>query len=155
MWGLRAPLLIDALLQRFTAWPELGAAAVPVAVRDGPMVTDEAVQEVLLVGWTGIEGETAADSTMTPEGLSDPNRELCSIRCSAVVIDGGTDTAGPRRRAYQLVAAAGAAIASDPTLGRLAMRALITSVSLVPTQTTQGAQAVVNFTVDCDCFNAR
>lgn len=155
MWGVQAPLLIDALLRAFNAWPDLGAATPPVAVRDGPQVTDEAVQEVLLVGWTGIEGEAAADSTMTPQGLSDPNREACSIRCTAVVIDGGTDIAVPRRRAYELVAAAGAAIASDPKLGGAAMRALITSVSLVPTQTTQGAQAVVTFVVDCDSFTAR
>ena len=151
MWASRAPDLIAALVQQFTVCPDLA----DVAIRDGPEIADEAADEVLSVGWSGIEGETGVESTITVDGLGNPDREMCTIRCTIGVLQGSTDIVAARARAYALLTAAGSAIASDRTLDRLALRAQIASVSLDQTQTNQGAQAVLMFAVDCDTFTAR
>jgi hypothetical protein len=61
--------------------------------------------------------------------------------------------AGARRRAYELLAEAGAAIAADRQLGGSVMRAMISSHALTMGQTAQGAQAVVVFEVSCDAYS--
>lgn len=152
MWGSRTPELITALVQRFAAWPDLDG----VTVLDGPQIGSDAVAEFLSVGWTGVEGETDAESSAAPEGLGGaPDREAIIIRCAAAVLLGSVDIAAARKRAYEITAAAGSALASDRTLGRVALRAHIASTSLTQTQLTQGAQAVVVFTVECDAFTTR
>lgn len=153
MWASKAPDLIAALVQRFTAWPELVDAE--VAVRDGPQIASEAVDEVLTVGYTAVPGETDVESEITLDGLGNPDRELCTIRCTVGAILGSGNLVEARARAYELLAMAGSAIASDRTLNRLAMRAQITSLALEQSQLSTGAQAVIVFTVECDCFTTR
>ena len=74
---------------------------------------------------------------------------------SVLSLNGGADIAAARTRAYELVAAAGAAIARDRTLGGIALRAGIGAVQLSQRQTDKGAQAAVVFGVDIDAFTGR
>ena len=156
MWSDRAPDVIDALLLRFAASSDLGAAVPPVQVFDGPTVIDESSPEVLMVGWSGADGEESdAESTMSPDGLATTDREVCTVRCAISVLNGSTDMALPRARAYELLRFAGAALAADRSLGGTVLRAMITSVAYTPRQTTRGAQVDLVFTVECDAFTNR
>lgn len=151
-WSSRAPDIVDALVQRFTAWPDLAG----VVVRDGPAVADDTPMELLSVGYTGVEGEPDIDSQALYEGMgAAPDREACQIKCALGVLDGSTDAAVPRTRAYQLLRAVTAAIGADRTLGGVVMRAGVTSAALTQSQTNQGAQALIVFTVETDGFTSR
>lgn len=151
-WTSRLPAAIEALVTAFTEWPGLGGDG--VAVRDGPSTSQATVQEVVSVGYTGAEDENSAESTLLTEGLGGAaDREQFTIRCVAVVLRGKDDVSDARRRAYELLSQAGAAIAADRKLGGSVMRAMISSHSLDQAQTTQGAQAAVAFDVSCDGYN--
>lgn len=150
-WSSKLPAAVDAMVVAFKGWPRLGGD--DVTVRDGPSDSQATVQEVVTVGWTGGENENGADATLATEGLGDPSREQFTIRCVAAVLRGTNDIAGARKRAYELLAEAGAAIKADRTLGGTVMRAWISSHSLDPQLTPQGAQAVVTFEVSCDAYS--
>lgn len=151
-WASSVPSVIDALLVRFAAAPELVGAE----VRDGPGVSKADVMEIVSVGWTGIDGELDADSQLAHEGLgSSPDREISTVRCAAAVLNGSADMGAARRRAYQLVAGAGAALAREHTLNGACMRAIVGSTSLSQAQISNGAQAVVVFEVNVDAFTGR
>jgi len=148
-WASKLPLAMDALVAAFQDWPGLAG----VTVRDGPSTSQATVQEVVSVGYTGGDDETDAESTLLTEGLGgSPDREEFTIRCAAAVLRGGDDIAGVRRRAYELMGEAGAAVAADRTLGGAVMRAMVSSHSLTQGLTQQGAQAVVVFEVSCDAY---
>jgi hypothetical protein len=143
---------MDALVAAFTAAPELEG----VTVRDGPSTSQATVREVISVGYTGAEGESDAESQLLTEGLGGAtDREQFSIRCAAAALRGTTDLPAARQRAYELLAAAGAAIARDRTLGGSVMRAMVGSHNLTQGQTSDGAQAVVVFEVSCDAYSGR
>lgn len=155
MWGDRAPDVIDALLQLFTTWPDLGAATPAVQILDGPAATDQSAPEILMVGWSGSDDEKDAESTLSPDGMGTTDREQCTVRCGISVINGDTAMAAPRARAYQLLRYVGAAIASDRTLGGTVLRAMITTVAYAPLQTNRGAQVDLTFAVEADAFTNR
>jgi hypothetical protein len=151
-WTSRLPAAIDGLVAAFTDWPGLAG----VTVRDGPSTSQATVLEVVSVGYTGGEDETDAESTLLMEGLGgSPDREQLTIRCAAAVLRGGDDLPGARRRAFELLSAAGAAIAADRTLGGTVMSAMVASHSLTQAQGSQGSQAVVVFEVSCDAYTGR
>ena len=151
-WASKLPAAIDGLVSVFGAWPGLSG----VKVLDGPSTSQQTLQEVLTVGWTGADDETDAESTLLTEGLGgSPDREQVTIRCAAAVLRGADDLSGARRRAYELLAEAGAAIAQDRTLRGAVMRAMVGSHSLGQDLTQQGAQAVVTFEVSCDAYSGR
>lgn len=148
-WTSRLPAAMDGLAAAFEGWAGLAG----VTVRDGPSTSQATVQEVVSVGYTGADGESDAESTLLTEGLGGGvDREQFTIRCAAAVLQGGDDIAGARRRAYELLAQAGAAIAADRSLGGAVMRAMVGSHSLTQGLTPQGAQAVVVFEVSCDSY---
>jgi hypothetical protein len=141
---------MDALVAAFNAAPELAG----VTVRDGPSTSQATVREVISVGYTGTEGESDAESQLMTEGLGgSSDREQFTIRCAAAALRGTTDLPAARQRAYELLSAAGAAIARDRTLGGAVMRAMVGSHSLTQGQTSDGAQAVVVFEVSCDSYS--
>lgn len=151
-WSSKLPAAVDALVVAFKGWPRLGGD--DVTVRDGPSDSQATVQEVVTVGWTGGEDENGAESTLLTEGLGGTvDREQFTIRCVAAVLRGTNDIAGARKRAYELLSEAGAAIGADRKLGGTVMRAWISSHSLDPQLTPQGAQAVVTFEVSCDAYS--
>lgn len=151
VWQSRLPAAIDGLVTAFKGWPRIGGA--DVTVRDGPSTSQSTVMEVVTVGWTGGEDEMGADSTLANAGLGDSDREQMTIRCVVAVLRGSDDISGARKRAYELLSEAGAAIAADRKLGGAVMRAWISSHSLDPAQTPQGAQAAITFEVSCDAYS--
>lgn len=149
-WTSRLPAAMDSLAAALERWAGLAG----VTVRDGPSTSQATVQEVVSVGYTGGDGESDAESTLLTEGLGGGvDREQFTIRCAAAVLQGGDDIAGARRRAYELLAQAGAAIAADRSLGGSVMRAMVGSHSLTQGLTPQGAQVVVVFEVSCDAYS--
>jgi hypothetical protein len=153
-WTSRLPAAMDALVTAFTEWPGLGGGG--VTVRDGQSASQATVKEIVSVGYTGGEDDNDAESTLLTEGLGgNVDREQFTIRCAAAVLRGSDDVAGARKRAYELLAEAGAAIAANRSLGGSVMRAMIASHSLTMDLATNGAQAMVVFEVSCDAYTGR
>jgi hypothetical protein len=149
-WSSQVPAAITALLAAFRAAPALAS----VDVRDGPQVTASAALETVLVGWNGQPSDqVAADAAVSPEVFGDADdRETFAIRCAALVLNGQNDLAAARTRAYQLLAACGAAIRADRRLGGTVGDSHISTHSLRQTQTPDGTVAAVTFGVACDTF---
>lgn len=149
-WASKLPDAMDGLVAVFTAAPEM--AGVPV--RDGPSTSQATVQEILSVGYTGSEDETDAEAQASAEGLNPVrDREQFTIRCAAAVLQGTGSISAARRRAYEIVGAAGAVLARDHTLGGIVLRAMIGTHSLSQDLTDRGVQVVVVFGVDCDAYS--
>ena len=157
-WTSAVPAAVDGLLAAFRLSPDLAA---PVAVRDGPVVTGSQAADVVVAGWYGTEqDELAVEGQDTPEGLGGGrDREQFSVRCAAMSTNSGGDAAAAltaaRVRVYVLVAACGAAVAADRTLGGAVMRATMGASSLRQVPGTDGITALVEFTVDCDAYSGR
>jgi hypothetical protein len=149
-WSSQVPDAITALLAAFRAAPALTA----VEVRDGPQVTGSAALETVLVGWNGQPADTlAADATVNPEVLGDADdRELFSIRCAALVLDGQNDMAAARTRAYALHAACGAVIRGDRRISGTVSDSHMGPHTLRQDQRPDGAVATVAFSVACDTW---
>lgn len=149
-WTSRLPAALEALVTALEAWPGLAG----VTVRDGPSTSQATVQELVSVGYTGGDDDNSGESTLLTEGLGGSvDREQFTVRCIAVVLRGSDDISGARRRAYELLSEAGAAIAVNRTLGGIVMRAMVSSHSLTQDQTPSGAQAAVVFDVTCDAYS--
>lgn len=154
VWASKLPSAMDGLVMVFTAWPGLGGGG--VTVRDGPSTSQATIKEILSVGFTGGEDETDAESTLLTEGLGgEVDREQFTVRCAAAVLRGSDDVSGARKRAYELLGEAGAAIAANRSLNGSVMRAMISSHSLTMDLSSNGAQAVVVFEVSCDAYTGR
>lgn len=157
-WSSAVPAAVDGLLAAFRASPALAS---PVDVRDGPVVTASGALDVIVVGWYGLEGdEVAVEGQDTMEGLSGvPGREQFTIRCAAFSTQAGGDAAAAvtaaRERAYGLLAACGQAIAADPRLGGVALRAQMGTSSLRQQPDQRGITAIVDFAVDIDAYSGR
>ncbi len=150
-WESRVPATLDALVALFS-----GVSSLQGIVRDGPTVTGDAAQDIVLVGYTGVDDAGAADGTLIPEGMAlEPNREQFSVQCAALSLRGNQDMGDARRTAYAMFAACGAALISDHTLGGLVLRAAISDYSLTQEQTDGGALASVLFSVACDAYTER
>jgi hypothetical protein len=149
-WSSQVPDAITALLAAFTAAPALAG----VDVRDGPQVAASAALEAVLVGWNGrADDQLAADASVNPEVFGDADdRELFTIRCAAMVLNGQNDLAAARTRAYALHAACGAAVRADRRLGGTVGDSHMGPHSLRQTQTPDGTVATVAFSVACDAF---
>jgi hypothetical protein len=149
-WSSQVPDAMTALLAAFRAAPALTG----VDVRDGPVVTGSAALEAVLVGWNGSASDTlAADAAVNPEVFGDADdRELFSIRCAALVLNGQNDMAAARARAYALLAACGAVVRADRRLSGTVGDSHIGTHSLRQDQRPDGSQATVTFTVACDTF---
>lgn len=139
------PAVLDALVAGFTS-------ALPgVQVVDGQPITTDG--DVVCVGFSGLAGEPAVESTRTREQLAvEPERESYDITCLASSWDGGTDAKAVRDRAYQLLDAVASWLAADRTLGGLVLSTRLSAESLIQEQTDQGAAATVRFTVHVDAF---
>ena len=150
------PAAITAILAAFNASAALGAAPVPVPVRDGPTLTGAGGLEAVAVGYADDQNQNAVTGTAVPEGLSVlPDRERYTVTCAAEVVDPGTDMAAARTRAYQLHAACGQAIAADHTLGKAVLRASLGAGSLQQLQAVNGARARIVFGVQVDAYTTR
>jgi hypothetical protein len=110
--------------------------------------------EVLTVGWNGDPDDTTATTgSQRRESMSvQRDREFYEIQCSVAVLNGSADMTSARIRAYELLAAVGALLASDKTLGGAVMTAGLGDVALGQQQNQRGAVARVLFTVACDAY---
>lgn len=154
-WSSTVPAAITGLL---AAWNRSPALAGPVDVRDGPEVTASTARDVVIIGWYGLENdELAVEGDDATEGLAgSPDREQYVIRCAAMARKGTKDSvAAARERAYELLAACGAAIDTDRTLGGVVMRATIGTSSLRQVPDQRGITALVEFGVEIDAYSGR
>jgi hypothetical protein len=149
-WSSQVPDALAALLAAFRAAPALAGTD----IRDGPVVTGSAALEAVLVGWTGLPGDAlAADAAVSPEVFGDADdREVFTIRCAALALDGQGDMTAARTRAYQLLAACGAVVRADRSLAGTVGDSHIGTHALRQEQRPDGAVATVTFTVACDTF---
>ncbi len=149
-WSSKVPPAMTALLAAFRAAPALAA----VDVRDGPVVTGSAALEAVLVGWNGQASDTlAASASVNPEVFGDADdRETFTIRCAALVLNGQNDMPAARARAYALLAACGAVVRGDRSIGGTVGDSHIGSHTLRQTQTPDGTVATAEFTVQCDTY---
>lgn len=150
---------IPAVLDKLVVVHRLAVAGMtlpdrlPVQVLDGGPHKDTD-PEVMAVGFTGIAGETAVESTLTIEQMTaEPSRERYDVTCLASSWLGEQkDPKLVRDRLYALLNAVAAEIARDQTLGGLLMRAHISSQLFAPQQTGKGAVANVRYVVHCDGY---
>jgi hypothetical protein len=151
----RIPAVLDYLVTTFTAASTLGTANPPVAIYDGPVVTDEPSRLILWVGLDDPDGEgapTAADSDSTWAALGGMARdEQLSIHCVAEAWSGDTDVRTIRVAAFGIVSAVENIIRANANLGGTlpAGWAEVTGMSLKQNNTTTGAVARVSFRIDC------
>lgn len=150
-WSSAVPGAVDALVAALQGAPGLAE----FTVRDGPSTSREQPQRVLYVGWSGGEGSDV-ESDVALEGLGAvPDREQFTVQCALAVVDGGGDIAAARAAAYGALAAVGAAVAADRTLGGAVMRANIGAHTLAQDQNSAGAQATIVAGIACDAFTGR
>lgn len=150
MWGAAVPNAISALVTALKNSPDLDADN----VLDGAEVSGRVLPESVVVGLSSLENDpTAAEGQFSLEGMAVmPNRERFVIRCEAMVINGTTTIAEKRDRVFQLLAAAGQAIAANHTLGGAVLNAYISDYRLIQPQSSDGAGVAVLFGVTCDAF---
>ena len=151
----RVPSVLSYLVATFTAAPTIGAAAVPVAVYDGPALTAAPAQLILWVGLDDPDSDTgalAAESTREWSGLGGQS-ELIMVHCTAEAWSGDDTIATVRTAAYGIVAAV-ETLVRDPAVnaggfGANAMLADpgVTAGALMQNTTTVGAQARVVFQI--------
>lgn len=154
-WFSTVPAVLDALVVAFRAGLQASGGFADVVVFDGPTVTEAAPLEAVTVGYADDE-VTSVDGQETREGLSViRSREQYTVNCSVGVLTGSGDNKAARVRAYEIFGALGAALATDPTLGRTVMSAQPGSMTLALSQGPDGAVAAIVFGVEVDAFTGR
>lgn len=147
---------IPACLDALVAAARRALPGPDVQVTDGQPV-DDISDDIMCIGFTGDPDDVAVQSTRTQrQGTPDPDRESYDITCLASSWAGQEHDPKPvRDRAYGLVNALAAELASDPTLGRAVGRCRISTDSFAQGQTDRGAVAVVRFVVHVEAFTRR
>ncbi len=142
-----APAVLDAMVVRFTA------ALPDVEVLDGGPVR-EYEDDLVCVGFTSVPGEPTVEDTRTREQMTtDPDRESYDVTSICSSWQGNqTDAKKVRDRAYEILDAIAAELASDQTLGGLVMRARLISHLFQQEQTLKGAVATIRFVIHVDAF---
>ncbi len=139
---------VDAVLAVLRASPLLR----DVRIWDGPILSGSDLAQ-LAVGAVANEdegGPAAVTSEFVSGGLG-RRAERVDIGCRVVVWSGDTEMKPVRDRAYGILGAVADALAVDRTAGGVVTQARLGStVSLAQTQTTDGPEAVLDFTVSCD-----
>ncbi len=148
------PAALDRLVSIFTSAATIGAATPKIAVYDGPKLTQADDQQVLWVGLSDPDADTAdtaAESTQSFPGIGSRQRdELAIIYCVAESWSGDSNVGiSPMRvQAYGIVAAVENIVRADATLGGLfpsAGWAEVDGLQLRQNQTDIGAVARVAF----------
>jgi hypothetical protein len=130
-----------------------GLGLVGTAVIDGPKVGNPNTQEALTIGFQDEQTETVVEVEYGSEGMAVAReREQYNVNCAAMVLRGSAKMPEARTRSYEILAAFGAGLLADHTLGGAVMSATIGSATLAEQQTPKGAIATVKFTVQIDAF---
>jgi hypothetical protein len=153
VWMSSVPGAVDALVGALRTAPGLDG----VPVLDGPTVTNQAMSEIITVGFEDEATAAVVESLSEPEGLSRArDHETYSITCAVQVLIGASvDVPAARRRAYGLLGVVGDVLAGDSRLGGAVMLAALGAHTLSLPQTPQGVMAQIVFGVECDAFSAR
>lgn len=148
-WKSRVPAAIDALVALWSASPVLAGI-----VHDGPLPLDSADLEALTVGYDGGDNGTASEGTLVQAGMAvKPDREQFTVSCLIAVLNGAGNVRAARTRGFELLSAASEILASDKTLGGIALDASVQDVSLSQQQVADGGALVqILFTVAVDAF---
>jgi hypothetical protein len=161
-WASTVPAALAGLVAAFRAAPGLDG----VLILDGPEVTAAPVPEAITVGFTGqrmshtgaypeaASVDAEGDTALAGMALSG-QEETYTVHNMVAVRDGSTDIAAARIRAYELLAACGAALTADKTLGGAVAMARITTSSLTQDQTQRGALATIMFDVAVNAYTRR
>jgi len=148
----KVPAVIDYLVTTFTAATTLGAATPPVAVYDGPLVTQEPAQLLLFVGIDDPDSDEAPTSASSEQSWASLGKqaknEQVTVFCTAESWGGDTDVKAIRTTAYGIVAAVEDLLRADVMLGGLFQFGQVTGLTLRQNQTTQGAVARVTFQIE-------
>lgn len=148
-WASTTPVVIPKLVELFRLADGLSAQM----VLDGPVAMDSGLREALSVGYSGDLDAVAVEGDLTDAGMSiTPDRERYTVQCAVWVLNGAGDMSAARARAYEILAAAGSALAANHTLDGLVLMARVSTVSLAQSQTSQGAVASIVFGVSVDAF---
>lgn len=143
----RVPAVLDALVTLFTT-----QLAADVTVADGPLVTDDPLEQVVCVGWDGDDtGDgQAVEWAQEYVGLGAPVKdESFQVTCVAICWDGGDDMRAARNNVYTLFATIEAAVRADKSLGLGPPSiAAITIGRLHQEANSDGVQARLPFVVD-------
>jgi hypothetical protein len=144
----KIPTLLDALVSAFQ-----GAAGLSDAeVTDGPVVTDSAAPDWVVVGFDGDpEGDfTAAFTESDWNSLGVSRGEQINIPVAVVVSRGDTEVRPAREAAFAYYSAISEILSADPTLGIPQTQAAVTTSSLHQSQTTNGIQVRLALDVTCN-----
>jgi len=151
----RVPAVIDYLVTAFTAASTLGAATPPVAVYDGPVVTEAPTQLVL---WVGVDDPDSEEAPIGAESESEwgslgalARNEQITVHCVAEAWSGDTDVKATRVAAYGIVSAVETLLRADVSLGGTLPSGWceVTGMQLRQNNVAQGAVARVAFHINC------
>lgn len=148
-WAPSYPAAVAGII---AAW-QRSTGLTGVEIRNGPQLTNPDAPEVLTAAYTSLEDDTAADGEWSVEGLAvTPEREQYTVTCAAAVMNGDGDVVAARARVFALAAAAGQAIASDPSLGGEVMSASMGNWSVREDATQGGVVCTIRFGVRIDAY---
>lgn len=161
-WASTVPGAIAGLVAALKAQVPEG-----VLVYDGPAVSESRALEVIMVGFAGertswrgaypepAQSEVNVTATIDGQLAVTPVREQYTIQSLIAVLNGAKDVTAATARAYELLAAAGAALAADKKLGGAVALATLGNHSTTREQTAKGAVVSVVFEVNCDAWTSR
>jgi hypothetical protein len=147
----KLPQILDYLATAFTAAATLGAATPPVAVRDGPVLTQAPDQLILWVGMDDPDDDdpqTAASETPWAGLGVQAKNELFTVWCAAEAWGGETEVNAIRTTAFGIAGAAEAVLRADGQLGGLVLFQGVAGYVLRQAQTDKGAYARVAFRIE-------
>lgn len=134
------PAFINALLTALAA----PVAAVDGALHDGPPISDEHTDYVA-VGYA--ENGPAVEASQQAETLRNGRTEEYTVVCQVVAASGDNDMKATRVRAFALFAVVETVLRADWTVTGATTFAEVASYSLTQIQSTDGAVAVIDFTL--------
>ncbi|MFG2328250.1 hypothetical protein ACGFMM_01355 [Streptomyces sp. NPDC048604] len=143
----RVPELIDALVARLRTGEGLSG----VGVTDGPEITQEDLDDWVLVGYDGDPGGgfLAAAAEEEWAGLGVSREETIQLPITLLARRGDTDVRAARVRVYELGDVVRTILRADPTIGLPGVQSAVGSTGLFQTQTDQGIQTRLVLTLAC------
>lgn len=140
----RVPELVDVLLERIGAQPEVE----PRALVDGARTVKDYADYIIFVGFRPDSEQWISVERIAPQGLRAHDTETVTLGVLIAVCNTDDDMAAARRRAGEKLAAVERVLTEDMTLGMgRGVRATIASAAWMPLHTTKGAECNVSVDV--------
>lgn len=119
-----------------------------VQVLDGPQLSGDYKDTVLMIGWSDPDRSTAVVSRQAPGGIRSNDSEAWSIQCLASAVDGSTNEEAcerAREKAAGVLTAVGELVASDLSLQRTCGVVTVGDQEWWQAPTANGIEAVILF----------